>query len=273
MCCERGILKVAVAIYQVDAFTKEAFAGNPAVVCLIKTAVTDEWMQKVAMEMNVSETAFVMKEKDGFRLRWFTPEREVALCGHATLASAHILWEEKLIAENEVAKFYTQSGILTAAKFGQLIELNFPRKEVSEVVVPEHLRAALGNVELVYVGLEMDDYLVEVESEEILRQLTPNFELLKKLNSRGVIVTSCSSKSEFDFVSRFFAPQIGVNEDPVTGSSHCSLAPYWQTKLNKKELTAYQASNRGGIIHIRVENGRVVLGGEAVTVLKGELLK
>lgn len=265
---------MAVAIYQVDAFTKEAFSGNSAAVCLIKTAVTDEWMQKVAMEMNVSETAFVMKEKDGFRLRWFTPEKEVSLCGHATLASAHILWEEQLLEVNEVVKFYTKSGILTAVKFGQLIELNFPREDVKEVEAPENLQQAIGDgVKLNFVGQGKDDYLVEVESEEVLRSLTPNFELLKTIPSRGVIVTSRSSNSDIDFVSRFFAPRLGVNEDPVTGSSHCSLAPYWKSRLSKNEFIAYQASKRGGKLHVRVENERVVLGGEAVTIMKGELLK
>lgn len=264
---------MAVAIYQVDAFTKDAFTGNPAGVCLLKTAVTDEWMQKIAMEMNVSETAFLMKEKDGFRLRWFTPEKEVSLCGHATLASAHILWEEEVLSETEVAKFYTESGILTAAKFGQFIELNFPKVEVEEVEAPENLQKALGDVELVFVAKSLDDYLVEVESEEVLRNLAPNFELLKTIESRGIMVTSRANSNDIDFVSRFFAPQVGVNEDPVTGSSHCSLGPYWQTRLNKNEFIAYQASKRGGTLHIRVENERIVLSGEAVTVLKGELLK
>jgi PhzF family phenazine biosynthesis protein len=262
---------MGLTIIQVDAFTDKKFAGNPAAVCLLAEPRDDEWMQDVAREMNLSETAYLYRQDDGFNLRWFTPTVEVALCGHATLASAHVLWELGQLELAEEARFFTQSGLLTAKRLGSWIELDFPAKREEQAAAPAGLERALG-VRASYVGRNAFDYLVEVESEEILRGLQPDFTSLKSLNVRGVIVTSLSDSPEYDFISRFFAPGSGVDEDPVTGSAHCCLGPFWSIRLQKKELTAYQASKRGGVVRVRVEGDRVQLGGQAVTVMRGELL-
>jgi PhzF family phenazine biosynthesis protein len=259
-------------IFQVDAFTDEPFRGNPAAVCLLPGPVEAQWMQKVAREMNLSETAFVWRLDDGFGLRWFTPAVEVELCGHATLASAHILWETGLLAPEEPAKFHTLSGMLTASKDSGGIEMNFPATPEEPAGAPPELIEALG-VEPRYVGRNIFDYLVEIGSEEKVRNLKPDFPLLRDLPIRGVVVTSVASSPGFDFVSRFFAPRVGVDEDPVTGSAHCSLGPFWADRLGKSEMVAYQASERGGIVRVRVDGDRVYIGGQAVTVLRGELLE
>jgi PhzF family phenazine biosynthesis protein len=259
-------------VFQVDAFTNKAYSGNPAAVCILSELKDDRWMQIVARELNpLSETAFLYKKKDGYNLRWFTPKEEVDLCGHATLASAHILWETNQLKENDEARFHTRSGLLTAKKQKEWIELNFPAEVEKETDPPKELLKSL-SVEAKYVGKNRFDYLVEVESEEIVRNINPNFEQLKTVNTRGVMVTSTSSSKEYDFVSRFFAPRIGINEDPVTGSAHCCLGPYWMKKLEKDEFLAYQASERGGTLKVRVGKERVYLGGQAVTVLIGELV-
>jgi PhzF family phenazine biosynthesis protein len=260
-------------IYQVDAFTNKMFTGNPAGVCVLASYKDEEWMQNVAREMNLSETAFLQKDTDGFKLRWFTPVREVDLCGHATLAGAHILWETGVLSENTEARFHTKSGLLTAKKTGEWIELNFPKEECRETEAPQELITGLGVPfrHIKYVGKNRMDYIAEVESEEIVRKLNPNFELLKKINARGVMVTSLSTSGEHDFVSRFFAPGYGINEDPVTGSAHCCLGPYWKRKLNKNFFTAYQASERGGFLKVMVGDERVYLTGQAVTVFCAEL--
>ncbi len=262
-------------IFQVDAFTSEPFNGNPAAVCLLDGPRDGGWMQKVAREMNLPETAFLTPSGDGFRLRWFAPKAEVDLCGHATLASAHVLWEEGVLAEVETARFVTRSGPLSAEKRGDLIEMDFPAEPERAVECsPPMLEAALG-ARFSYVGENRFDLLVELDSEEALRALRPKFNLMKKLPVRGVIATSASDSPDYDFVSRFFAPALGVDEDPVTGSAHCCLGPYWAEKLGKRELVGYQASERGGVVRVRVgEDGdRVVLGGEAVTVVRGELVE
>lgn len=258
-------------IFQVDAFTDKPFAGNPAAVCLLSDERPDAWMQQVAAEMNLSETAFVRRQDEGFRLRWFTPKVEVDLCGHATLASAHVLWQERQARPDEAIRFHSRSGVLTAARTEDLIELDFPLVPEQPAEPPAGLADALG-VTFVYVGKGRFDYLLEVESEAILRGLTPNFGLLRRLPVRGLIVTSRSSRSEFDFVSRFFAPGAGIDEDPVTGSAHCCLAAYWRKKLHKETFVAYQASARGGVVRVRISGERAILGGQAVTVTKGELL-
>ena len=263
---------MGVKIFQVDAFTDEPFTGNPAAVCMLPGPCEADWMQKVAREMNLSETAFLWKLEDGFSLRWFTPAVEVELCGHATLASAHVLWEMGLLAPEEPAKFHTLSGLLTAGKDADGIEMNFPATPEEPAGAPSELVEALG-VEPRYVGRNVFDYLVEVGSEEMVRTLKPNLALLREIPSRGVIVTSLASSSGFDFVSRFFAPGVGVDEDPVTGSSHCCLGPYWAARLGKSEMVAYQASERGGTLRVRVDGDRVYIGGRAVTVLRGELLE
>jgi len=257
-------------IFQVDAFTDEPFKGNPAAVCILPEQRDDSWMQNVAREMNLSETAFLLKQPDGYRLRWFTPAVEVKLCGHATLASAHILWTERFLNPNERARFHTLSGLLTAERKGDWIELDFPALPTKKVGAPKVLIKALG-ASTKYVGKSREDYLVELDSEKRVRKLNPNFQLLSSLPVRGVAVTAVAKSEPYDFVSRFFAPQVGINEDPVTGSAHCSLGPYWRGRLKKDEFLAYQASPRGGEVRLRVGDERVCIGGKAVTVLRAEL--
>jgi predicted PhzF superfamily epimerase YddE/YHI9 len=258
-------------IYQVDSFTAHAFAGNPAGVCILAEPAEASWMQAVAREMNLSETAFLVRQADGFDLRWFTPAAEVRLCGHATLASAHILWQTGVLQPGEQARFHTLSGLLTALQRGDWIEMDFPVRPAKAVEPPPGLAEALG-AKIEFVGRDLDDYLVEVESEAVVRALTPDTTALGKLPVRGTIVTARSDDPAFDFVSRFFAPAVGVAEDPVTGSAHCCLTPYWSAKLGRSELTAYQASARGGIVRVRLAGERVLLSGQAVTVLHCELV-
>ena len=259
-------------LFQVDAFTKEPFAGNPAAVYLLDGARDDEWMQNVAREMNLSETAFLVRRRESLGLRWFTPLVEVALCGHATLASAHVLWEQEYLLPDEEARFETLSGVLTARRAGDWIEMNFPATRAQVTAPAEGLLGALGLTSVMYIGRNEFDYLLEVESEEVVRGLRPDFVRLGMVDARGVIVTSRASGDEYDFVSRFFGPRVGVNEDPVTGSAHCCLGPYWSEKLHQDELVGYQASARGGIVRTRVDGERVHLGGQAVTVVRGHLL-
>lgn len=258
-------------IFQVDAFTDSPFSGNPAAVCVLPQEGDEGWMQRVANEMNLSETAFLFQQEDGYNLRWFTPVIEVDLCGHATLASAHILWETGLLAPDQEARFYTRSGLLTAVRQDNWIQLDFPSEPEDEIDAPEKLSDALG-ISPDYVGKNRFDYLIEIESEASIRNLTPNFTVLRTIDSRGFIVTSVADSPEFDFVSRFFAPSFGINEDPVTGSAHCCLGPFWQKKLGKNEFTAYQASARGGIIKVHVAGERVLLAGQAFTVMRGTLI-
>jgi PhzF family phenazine biosynthesis protein len=262
---------MAVNIYQVDAFTDRPFSGNPAGVCILPAPADPPWMKNVAREMNVSETAFLARQRDGFDLRWFTPAVEVDLCGHATLASAHVLWETGLLGPQEQARFHTRSGLLTADRRGGEIELNFPAKPDEPAPTPAGLVEAL-QVSTTYVGKSKFDYLVLVESEEAVRRLEPDFVVLKTLPVRGVIVTGPAASAGYDFVSRFFAPAVGVNEDPVTGSAHCTLGPFWSRRLGKNEFLAYQASERGGTLRVRVRGECVYLSGKAVTVLKGEFI-
>ncbi len=261
---------MGIAIVQVDAFTNRPFGGNPAAVCVLSAGRDEAWMANVALEMNLSETAFLHPEADGYRLRWFTPAVEVDLCGHATLATAHTLWSEGHLAAELPVRFYTNSGLLTCVKAGDWIEMDFPATLEQAAAPPTELAEALG-AELKYVGRNQFDYLVEVADEATLRALKPAFHLLRELPVRGVIATAAGS-GEFDFVSRFFAPGSGVDEDPVTGSAHCALAPYWSAKLGKMEMTGFQASARGGVVRVRVVGDRVILSGQAVTTLRGELL-
>jgi len=259
-----------VKIYQVDAFADKPFSGNPAAVCIMENEADSLWMQKVAMEMNLSETAFLHEEGDGYNLRWFTPTTEIDLCGHATLASAHILWEEGFLDPKEDVQFKTRSGILGASKKSEIIELDFPSAVAQEVPVPEGLLESL-NVEPLYVGKNKFDYLVQVDSEAIIRTLEPDLNLLKSLPARGVIITSICKDPAYDLISRFFGPAAGIDEDPVTGSAHCCLGPFWGKRLGKSRLVGFQASERGGTVHVTLKGDRVILGGRAVTVLKGEL--
>jgi PhzF family phenazine biosynthesis protein len=261
---------MTVPLFHVDAFTDCPFVGNPAAVCLLPARRQDRWLQAVAREMNLSETAFLVKQPDHFDLRWFTPTVEVDLCGHATLASAHVLWQQGQATGDEI-HFSTRSGVLKAVRHGDDIELDFPLKPEVPAQAPAGLLEALGTSAR-YVGKNQFDYLVEVESEAALRALAPDFKRLAAVPVRGIIVTSTSAAPRFDFVSRFFAPASGVDEDPVTGSAHCCLADFWRKRLNKSEFVAFQASARGGVVKVRVVKDRVLLGGKAVMVVRGELL-
>jgi PhzF family phenazine biosynthesis protein len=259
-------------IYQVDAFADRPFSGNPAGVCVLERAAPEKWMQAVAAEMNVAETAFLVRRDDGsYDLRWFTPTVEVDLCGHATLASAHVLWDERILPTAERARFHTKSGELTAWREGDAIRMDFPSEPVVASEAPAALTEAL-NMPLSFAGKNRMDWLVEVADEAAVRAVRPELRALATLGLRGVIVTARSATAERDFVSRFFAPAAGVDEDPVTGSAHCALAPYWAGKLGKDALTGYQASPRGGTVLCTYKGDRVHLGGHAVTVLRATLL-
>lgn len=259
-------------VFQVDAFTRKPFAGNPAAVCLLEKPGEEGWMQQVAAEMNLSETAFVCPQGGDFSLRWFTPLVEVDLCGHATLAAAHTLWETGALPPGREAVFHTKSGLLKAKRGeGGLIRLDFPSEPPREAPPPPGMLEALGGIEPLYSGRNRSNYLLEVASPEILWSLEPDFEKLKEIHPQGIIVTS-AGKPPYDFLSRFFDPGEGIDEDPVTGSAHCCLGPFWQKRLQKKDLTAYQASRRGGALKLKVEGDRVYISGHAVTVLRGELL-
>lgn len=256
-------------IYQVDAFTETPFKGNPAAVCIQDSAADEKWMQDIAGEMCLPETAFLFPMNDGYSLRWFTPDFEIDLCGHATLASAHILWEKGYLTQEQEAKFYTKSGLLKAKINEDWIQLNFPATPEEEIEAPAVLIEALG-INPIYTGKSIFNYLIEVESEDIVRNIAPDFTKLMKVPLRGVIVTAKSK--EYDFVSRFFAPEVGIFEDPVTGSAHCCLGPYWKKKLGKDSFNAYQASKRGGMLKVQVAGERVLISGKAVTVMEGSLL-
>jgi predicted PhzF superfamily epimerase YddE/YHI9 len=277
---------------QVDAFTSEAFAGNPAAVCFLPGERDASWMQKVAREMNLAETAF-LRPLDGeggqreFELRWFTPAVEVDLCGHATLASAHALWESGRLAPTETARFHTRSGLLTAVRDaagggdagndGGWIQMDFPLTTSAPTPPPDGLIEGLGGITPLYVGRSRFDYLVQVESEAILSSVDPDFRRLSAIEARGVIVTSQAANGDYDFVSRFFAPRAGIDEDPVTGSAHCTLADFWHRQLGKTRFLARQISPRGGVLRVSLRTGvpggdRVLLGGQAITVLRGDLL-
>jgi len=256
-------------IFHVDAFTSEPFSGNPAGVCILSHPKVDEWMRRVAAEMNLSETAFLIRAADGYNLRWFTQLVEVDLCGHGTLASAHILWQEGLAGRDEKITFHTRSGVLTCTQEGEWIGLDLPATPDAEIAPPEGIAEALGAVPL-YVGASRSDYIIEVDSEETVRGLTPDYARILGMPVRGVIVTSRAAAGEFDFVSRFFAPAVGVNEDPVTGSAHCCLGPFWGRRLGKEDLIARQVSRRGGVVKVHLAGDRVHLFGQAVTVMGGE---
>ncbi len=254
-------------IYQVDAFTSNLFGGNPAAVCPLQQWLSDELMQKIALENNLSETAFFVPEGDGFHLRWFTPATEVDLCGHATLATGHVLFEHLGYGKNEI-KFKSRSGILGIKKEQGNYVLNFPTDKLKEVEPPQFILEALGyQPKSCFQGRE--DYLVEVENQEMVENTNPDFGILKKLKARGIIVTAPGKK--VDFVSRCFFPAFGIDEDPVTGSAHTTLTPYWAKKLGKNELNAQQISSRLGELNCKLLGDRVEIGGKAVTYLKGEI--
>lgn len=266
-----------IKIFTIDAFTDRPFAGNPAAVCLLQQDSQSRdarWMQAVAAEMNLSETAFLRRGRDDrtFLLRWFTPVVEVPLCGHATLASAHLLYEEGIVPGDEPTEFETLSGRLSTQKTAAGIEMDFPLQPVASVAdahLPDALREGLG-VPLVEVAADENRYIIELADAETLQNLQPNLAVLGTLR-RGVVVTCRSENSEFDFISRNFLPHRGIPEDPVTGASHCSLADFWRPKLRKEAFVAYQSSRRGGTVGVRIVGDRVTLTGKAVTVLRGTI--
>ncbi|NBD32909.1 MAG: PhzF family phenazine biosynthesis isomerase [Cyanobacteria bacterium] len=259
-------------IIQVDAFTNTPFSGNPAAVCVLTEPQSDHWMQQVAAEMNLSETAFLHPHENGYALRWFTPTTEVPLCGHATLASAHVLWSEGYLPLDQPARFHTKSGLLTANRHEDWIKLDFPAATYTSVAIPELLPQALGmpvqSVQVTDLG-----YLVEVDSADRIKQMQPDLGLLARLERPNAIITSLANpESGFDIVSRFFAPGLGIPEDPVTGAAHCVLGPYWCCRLQQDTLLAYQASPRGGVVKVSYDGSdRVSLSGQAVTVFRAEM--
>jgi PhzF family phenazine biosynthesis protein len=262
-------------LYHVDAFAEAPFSGNPAAVCLMDAAAPEAWMAGVAAEMNLSETAFLFPQSEGFALRWFTPKREVTLCGHATLASAHVLWEEGIVPGFGEIRFTTMSGVLIARRSGGLVELDFPARIAQPCQNDQAVNRALGAGPIgtsVYQTANGKVFLLELESEAAVRGLAPDFAALALTRARAVAVTSASRDRGYDFISRYFAPAVGINEDPVTGSVHCSLAPYWAQKLGRNVLTGFQASGRGGFVKCRWEGGRVFISGKAVTICKADLV-
>ena len=257
-----------IPIYQVDAFTSEVFSGNPAAVCIIEEWLDDNIMQSIASENNLSETAFIVQRDGQFKIRWFTPKTEVDLCGHATLASAFVLFEEELIDNNTVT-FESQSGPLTVERLDNgLLSMNFPSRRPIACKKPEVLEDALGTN--VVATLASRDLLVILENEEKVSNLLPNLEVLSRIKEYMAVIVSAKG-NKVDFVSRFFAPNAGVPEDPVTGSSHCTLIPYWSEQLNKDKLHALQLSPRGGELFCENMGGRVVIKGKAVMYMKGEI--
>ena len=257
-----------IPIYQADAFTSELFGGNPAAVCILHKWLEDDLLQKIAMENNLSETAFLVPDNEGYEIRWFTPGTEVALCGHATLASAFVLFRQGLV-EGSIIKFKSrQRGTLTVEKDGDVLKMNFPADTLQEAMPPDGLVEALGKVPLkTFKGVT--DYLLIYESESDIKSISPNFPLLKKVDARGIIVSAKGNNS--DFVSRFFCPAVGIDEDPVTGSAHTTLTPYWAAELNKPALSAIQLSERKGKLHCALKKDRVLLSGKARLYLVGQI--
>lgn len=257
-------------LYTVDAFTDEPYRGNPAAVCMLDEYPAVSWMQRLAAEMNLSETAFLVHNGDHFGLRWFTPGEEVDLCGHATLAAAHVLWEQGICSKGESIDFETKSGRLSASMHHGWIQLDFPAEPPVHVPPPDALNRALGIAPEQVLQNRMD-LLAVLESERTVRAMQPDLELVSTLPVRGVIVTAPSANDSYDFVSRFFAPRVGVPEDPVTGSAHCALAPYWSERLGRNELIGHQISARGGVVQTKLEGDRVLLSGKAVSMYEATL--
>ncbi|NLG66754.1 MAG: PhzF family phenazine biosynthesis protein [Actinobacteria bacterium] len=261
----------ACRFFLVDAFTDRPFTGNPAAVCLMPAAADPSWMQALARETNVSETAYLHPEEGGWRLRWFTPKTEVELCGHPTLATAHVLWEEEIIPKGSPVVFRSLSGDLVVTRSADWVELDLPALPIKEAPIPNGLLPALGLTSVRACGRAGDDYVLEVKSPAEIRSLRPDFEAILRLPLRSVIPTAENHDGSHDFVSRFFAPIAGRSEDHVTGFAHCLLGPYWQERLHRDHFVAHQASERGGTLHVTVRGDRVILGGRAVTIFRGEL--
>jgi len=257
-------------IFQVDAFANKPFCGNPAGVVLLGEEKADEWMLSIAREMNLSETAFVIGEKPPYNLRWCTPKVEVELCGHATLSAAHILYEREIVEKSELIKFATRSGVLTTSYIDGWIEMDFPSFAADKAIPRSAIGRAL-KCEPTEIYNSGENIMTVFNDPEKIYSLSPDFDLINQLNAQGVIATSLSDVAEFDFISRYFAPRVGIDEDPVTGSAHCSLGPYWGEILNKNVLRAKQVSDRGGELQIRIKNGRTFIRGQAVTVFSGTI--
>ena len=260
--------KMKIPIYQVDAFTSEVFSGNPAAVCLLDEWIDDKRLQSIAAENNLSETAYLVQNENGFDLRWFTPKTEVALCGHATLASAFVQFDCRQWS-GDIIRFETRkSGQLLVKKQDEVLEMDFPARPAHIRTPPDGLGPALGvTPNLVYGSAE--DLMVVLDNEKTVMNVQPDFGALERVDCRGVIITARGERS--DFVSRFFAPRVGVPEDPVTGSAHCVLIPYWSTVLGKKELYALQVSRRGGELFCGLAGERVRISGKAALYLEGTI--
>ncbi|MCW3099464.1 MAG: phenazine biosynthesis protein PhzF family [Chthonomonadaceae bacterium] len=258
------------SLIHVDAFTNRIFGGNAAAVCVLSEPCDSLWMQHLARETHLPATVFLWPQETGYSIRWFTPSQELSLCGHGTLAAAHTLWTEGYVPAGQAIALHYQAGELTAERNGEWIEMDFPATRVTPSPAPTNLLQGLG-IAPCYVGRSAHSYLVELNSESEVRGLMPDIAAFAQLDTARVIVTGRATGAGFDFVSRFFAPGLGIAEDAVTGSSHCVLAPYWAERLDKKDMVGYQASARGGIVRVRVQGDRVTLGGQAVTVVRGEL--
>jgi len=258
-------------LFIVDAFTDKAFKGNPAAVVLLDQERDANWMQSVAAEINLSETAFIKPLRDNYyQLKWFTPKTEINLCGHATLASAHVLWRELHRHLESDIEFETKSGRLTTSQTGDKITLNFPAIDIQQTEIETDIQSFL-NTEPIAIYRGNSDLMIVINDQDALYKLNTDESLIKSIDARGVIVTTIGSNTPYDFISRFFAPSVGVLEDPVTGSAHCILAPYWAKRLHKQHMTALQASTRGGILELSISGHRVLISGKAVTTIEGKL--
>jgi len=260
-----------VPVLRVDAFADRPFGGNPAAVCFLEAPRDDGWMQQVAAEMNAGATAFIEKQDGEYRLRWFSVAAELELCGHGTLASAHALWETGRLAAGEAARFHTRAGLLTCRRRDDWIEMDFPAEPAAAAEPPAALLDAMG-ARPRWVGRNRMDFLVELADEAAVRALAPDLARLRTVEARGLIVTARADDGAADFVSRFFAPRVGIDEDPATGSAHCALGPFWGERLDKGGLVGRQVSRRGGLVRVALEGDRVRLAGQAVTVLRGQLV-
>ena len=258
-------------LFQVDAFTNRPFGGNPACVVLLEKEQTEKWMQSVASEMNLSETAFITGKKSPFNLRWFTPAVEVELCGHATLATAHVLYETEIMQRNERIIFKIRSGILSTTYHNGWIEMDFPAFPALEINKKDEITRAL-NATPDQVYSSGESIMAVYDNPEKIHKMTPDFELIKEFKIQGIMATSHSDEPDVDFISRYFAPYVGIDEDPVTGSAHCSLGPFWGERLNKTILNAKQVSARGGTIRVELKENRTVISGQAVTIFTGAIL-
>jgi PhzF family phenazine biosynthesis protein len=258
-------------IYQVDAFTTEPFKGNPAGVCILDYEPSVQWMQNIAMEMNLSETAFIFPGKDCRMIRFFTPEIEVPLCGHATLSASHILYEANMVNADEEISLLAKAGMLKVCKSGGWITMNFPSYPVKRVPVPIEFEQVVGVKPLEFYESSNGWTLALLSDEQIIRDMKPDFKAMKNSKFGDLMVTAISSDKEYDFCLRFFAPALGIDEDPVTGSAHCALVPFWNMKTGRNDFISHQVSKRSGILKVSLKGDRVEISGQAKTILKGEL--